>query len=231
VEALALVDSGQEFDLVLSALLMTEIDGLTLLQRIKERHPEMPLIFVTAINDRSVMEEATRRGAYDYLLKPFERVQLLAAVFQALAEHQRAKSQIAQNELRLPPQNSHNRVEGFVAAILLAALLLWLGPEGWRALDTLGWIPHARDTEVHFDGQWLVGEYRLCWSRNGISDLDCPKSDDVEANLKAGFWNPTAHTLPVTYWGRVDRPTGIGAAEVRWRCQREESLLTCKATN
>lgn len=84
VEALALLDSGEEFDLVLSDLMMAEMDGIALLERTKERFPSMPVVMVTAVHDIQVALQALRNGAYDYLLKPFEREQLLATVRRAL---------------------------------------------------------------------------------------------------------------------------------------------------
>ena len=72
-EALALLESGDEFDLVLSALMMPEMDGIALLERIKDKYPNMPVVIVTAVNDIQVALQALRNGAYHYLLKPFER--------------------------------------------------------------------------------------------------------------------------------------------------------------
>ncbi len=89
-EALALLDSGEEFELVLSDLMMAELDGIGLLERTKERYPDMPVVMVTAVHDISVALAAIRNGAYDYLLKPFEREQLLATARRAL-ENRRLK--------------------------------------------------------------------------------------------------------------------------------------------
>jgi len=89
-EALSILESGEEFDLVLSDLMMAEMDGIALLERSKERFPDVPVVMVTAVHDLSVALQALRNGAYDYLLKPFEREQLLATVRRAL-EHRRLK--------------------------------------------------------------------------------------------------------------------------------------------
>jgi len=89
-EALSILDSGEEFDLVLSDLMMAEMDGIALLERSKERFPDLPVVMVTAVHDLSIALQALRNGAYDYLLKPFERDQLLATVRRAL-EHRRLK--------------------------------------------------------------------------------------------------------------------------------------------
>src|SRR3989475_6740003 len=90
MEALALLDSGEEFELMLSALMMANLDGIGLLEKTKERFPDMPVVMVTAVHDISVALAALRNGAYDYLLKPFEREQLLATVRRAL-ENRRLK--------------------------------------------------------------------------------------------------------------------------------------------
>jgi len=90
VEALALLDSGEEFELMLSDLMMAELDGIGLLERTKERYPDMPVVMVTAVHDISVALAAIRNGAYDYLCKPFEREQLLATARRAL-ENRRLK--------------------------------------------------------------------------------------------------------------------------------------------
>src|SRR6266567_6544031 len=84
MEALALLDSGEEFELMLSDLMMANLYGIGLLEKTKERSPDMPVVMVTAVHDISVALAALRNGAYDYLLKPFEREQLLATVRRAL---------------------------------------------------------------------------------------------------------------------------------------------------
>jgi putative nucleotidyltransferase with HDIG domain len=90
LEALAMLNSGEEFELMLSDLMMAELDGIGLLERTKEKFPDMPVVMVTAVHDISVALAAIRNGAYDYLLKPFEREQLLATVRRAL-ENRRLK--------------------------------------------------------------------------------------------------------------------------------------------
>ncbi|HYX69389.1 MAG TPA: HD domain-containing phosphohydrolase [Terriglobales bacterium] len=90
IEALAVLEAQGEFELMLSDLMMAELDGIGLLERSKERFPDMPVVMVTAVHDISVALAAIRNGAYDYLLKPFEREQLMATVRRAL-ENRRLK--------------------------------------------------------------------------------------------------------------------------------------------
>ena len=91
-EALALLESGEEFELILTDLMMGGMDGIALLERTKEKYPDVPVVMVTAVHDISVALAAIRNGAYDYLLKPFEREQLLAIVRRAL-ENRRLKTE------------------------------------------------------------------------------------------------------------------------------------------
>src|SRR5258708_14522068 len=75
-------------DLVLSDMIMPEMDGIKLLEWMRQYDPEVPVIMVTAIHDISTALEAIRRGAYDYILKPFEKHALFAGVGRAL-QHRR----------------------------------------------------------------------------------------------------------------------------------------------
>jgi putative nucleotidyltransferase with HDIG domain len=90
MQALAVLNSSEVFELMLSDLMMADLDGIGLLERTKEKYPDMPVVMVTAVHDISVALQALRNGAYDYLLKPFEREQLLATVSRAL-ENRRLK--------------------------------------------------------------------------------------------------------------------------------------------
>ena len=77
------------FDLVLTDIVMQDGNGIVLLERIRSMQPNLPVVMVSAIHDISVAIDSMRRGAYDYLLKPFEREHLLTTVLRAL-EHRQA---------------------------------------------------------------------------------------------------------------------------------------------
>lgn len=87
-------------DLVLSDIVMPEMDGLRLLEQVQTSDRSVPVIMVTALHDITTAIEAIRRGAYDYLLKPFEKDQLYMSVRRAL-EHRRlvTENRRYQNEL------------------------------------------------------------------------------------------------------------------------------------
>ena len=87
-EALERLDQDANYSLVLSDIMMPGTDGLALLDRISTDHPELPVIMFSAVRDIHVATSAFRRGAFDYLIKPFERLQLENVVARA-AEHRR----------------------------------------------------------------------------------------------------------------------------------------------
>jgi putative nucleotidyltransferase with HDIG domain len=91
-QALASLKEDNSYDLVMSDIMMPGIDGLSLLDRISVDHPGMPVVMVTAVHDIHVATNAFRRGAVDYLLKPFEREQLFSVVRRAV-EHGRLRRQ------------------------------------------------------------------------------------------------------------------------------------------
>ena len=79
-----MLDSGEEFALILSDLMMAEMDGDILLERAKEQISRHAGDHGYGGHDISVALSAIRNGAYDYLLKPFERDQLLKTAKRAL---------------------------------------------------------------------------------------------------------------------------------------------------
>nr|WP_256358135.1 fused response regulator/phosphatase [Bacillus sp. sid0103] len=69
-------------DLILMDLMMPEIDGMEACRTIlkDERYADLPIIFVTAMGDSNKMAEAMDAGALDYVLKPINKVELLARI-------------------------------------------------------------------------------------------------------------------------------------------------------
>ena len=90
LEALAVLDSGEEFELLLCNWMMPNLDGMGLLERIQGRFPNMLFILESSSRDFALFRVALQMGAYDYLTKPFEREQLLFLVSRAL-EYRRLK--------------------------------------------------------------------------------------------------------------------------------------------
>ena len=73
-------------DVVVTDLRMPEVDGFTLLDRIRETHPEVQVIVMTAYGAIDSAVESIRRGAFHYLTKPFKLDELVIFVQRALAD-------------------------------------------------------------------------------------------------------------------------------------------------
>jgi two-component system, NtrC family, response regulator HydG len=82
-EALELLGEGP-VDMVVSDVRMPGQDGLFLLRRARERWPALPFLLVTAFADVRGAVDALKLGAVDYLAKPVDLDELLAAVHDAL---------------------------------------------------------------------------------------------------------------------------------------------------
>lgn len=77
--ALAILQK-QSFNLVATDLKMAPMDGLQLLGEIRARHPQLPVLLMTAFGDVDKAVSAMRGGACDFLMKPFEPKVLLEYV-------------------------------------------------------------------------------------------------------------------------------------------------------
>ncbi|MCU0578267.1 MAG: sigma-54 dependent transcriptional regulator [Desulfobacterota bacterium] len=71
-------------DLVLTDMKMPGMSGLELLERVKQKDPQMPVIMMTAFGTVEKAVEAMRKGAYDYITKPFDNEILKKTVATAL---------------------------------------------------------------------------------------------------------------------------------------------------
>jgi nitrogen regulation protein NR(I) len=70
-------------DVVVTDLVMPKMDGLTLLRRATARHPDVPVIVITAHGRIDSAVEAMKAGAFDFLAKPFEHAELKAIIAKA----------------------------------------------------------------------------------------------------------------------------------------------------
>ncbi len=127
-------------DLVLSDMIMPEMDGIKLLDWLRVTDHEVPVIMVTAIHDISTALEAIRRGAYDYILKPFEKDQLFMSVRRAL-QHRR---------LVLENRNYQRNLEELVEerTAQLSGALTQLEQSYDYTLEALGSALDLRDAET-----------------------------------------------------------------------------------
>lgn len=104
-----------EIDLILLDIMMPEIDGLEVCRRLQneEKFKDIPIIFVTALEDANKLAEALDIGAMDYITKPINKVELLARMRVALRlktelNWHKEQEENLRNELDLATQVQRN---------------------------------------------------------------------------------------------------------------------------
>ena len=94
------------FDLMISDIRMSPVNGLQLLQKAHDNYPKMAVLMLTAYGSVETAIEALKLGAFDYVTKPFKVDELLITVERALEynkalnENVTLKAQINDSELR-----------------------------------------------------------------------------------------------------------------------------------
>ena len=91
--------SERDYDLVLLDVMLPGLDGFSVIQRIQS--DKTPVIFLTAVQDVADKVRGLRLGAEDYIVKPFEAVELLARVEGVLRRTNRGKTQMPRHSLLL----------------------------------------------------------------------------------------------------------------------------------
>jgi DNA-binding NtrC family response regulator len=110
-EALRRVDEGG-CDVLVLDIMMPNIDGLQVLQHVKERHPEIDVIMMTGLSQIQTAVQAMKLGAFDYLPKPFDPDELQLVVDRAL-ERQRL---LRENRALKSEAGARYRFENIVGA-------------------------------------------------------------------------------------------------------------------
>ena len=82
----------QDFDVVVLDLKMEDMDGIEVLKVIKRMVPDLPVIFLTGHGSQTAAKEGIQAGAFDFLTKPCELVELMEKIREA-HEHQQKHSE------------------------------------------------------------------------------------------------------------------------------------------
>ena len=181
VEALTIVEATQDIDLVVTDINMPRMDGLSLLQKLQENEEKLSTIIVSAYGDMSNIRTAMNRGAFDFLTKPIDfldlettiaktirHVEVLREARRRLAEAERAHASLS----RYFSPNLAERLASDTGAVDLGGqrreiATLFTDIESFsaggdartrRAWATAQRLPHGYD------------RYRVCARRNGSKD-------------------------------------------------------------
>ena len=80
------VIESSSIDIVLTDLMMPEMDGLEFLKIIKDKYPKIPVIMITGYATINTALQAMQLGAFDYVAKPFSPRKLLAKIEEAVSQ-------------------------------------------------------------------------------------------------------------------------------------------------
>ena len=79
---------AHDYDAIVSDIKMPGMDGLALLEKIRELRPETPALLITGHGEHHLAIQALRGGAYDFIQKPIDREYVVAALQRAIQTHQ-----------------------------------------------------------------------------------------------------------------------------------------------
>jgi diguanylate cyclase (GGDEF)-like protein len=182
-------------DLIIMDIVMPEIDGIEACRRIKEdnRFEDIPIIMITALADKGILQLAFDAGAIDYIIKPVDKLELIARV---------------RSSLRLKDEMENRRErerELIVMSRELAAANQVL--QRLSLLDGLTGIPNRRRFDELFANEWK----RAMRSKRPLSlvmiDIDYFKSFNDHYGHLAG--DDCLKRVALAMKGILKRPTDL----------------------
>jgi DNA-binding NtrC family response regulator len=99
-------------DVMLLDLMMPAMSGMDVLARVKQRHPEIEVIMMTAFGDVDTAVKAVRAGAYDFLTKPFTSPDTVYLTLEKATEHRRLLDRTRDLERRLEQHEKFGELVG-----------------------------------------------------------------------------------------------------------------------
>lgn len=115
----------EDFDIIVTDLVMPGIDGTQLVQRIKERRADQEIVMVTGVVDVKTAVAAMKQGATDYILKPFDRKGLAASLEKILKRrrlHDEHARLMAENLEYMGVLSLYERAAGLFSTLALEPL-------------------------------------------------------------------------------------------------------------
>ena len=164
-EALKMVRAGK-FDLVLLDVMMPDLDGFSVCEglRADDATRDIPVIFLTALDDTFDKVRAFSAGAVDFITKPFRSEELLARVGTHLALRQARRSLEEQNARLREEIEAHNRSKGTIECLVEEIRsshdfgdILGESPALTRLLEQVGLVA-ATDSTVLILGETGTGK-------------------------------------------------------------------------
>ncbi len=173
------IEDGQQPDVVLADLMMPEINGIELLERLRKRRLHVPVIIMTAHSSVQTAVEAMRRGAFHYLQKPVNLEEMRMLLKKAIGRNERTSV--------LPPSP-----KGEAAAYPIEGILGESEPIR-RVRQTIEMLRDVPGTIVLIRGETGTGKNLVartihansCYSSGRFVEINCAALPDnlLEAEL------------------------------------------------
>lgn len=110
-DAIDRLERGEVFDLVLTDLMMPQVDGLGVLEAVKDRAPDTQVLVMTAFATTDTAIDAMKKGAFDYVQKPF-KVDEIKVVIEKALDQRRLLEENRQLRAQVHKQYSFHNIIG-----------------------------------------------------------------------------------------------------------------------
>ena len=144
IEALEVLNSDPDIDMVVSDINMPRMDGLTLLSQIAELNPDLRAVIVSAYGDMKNIRTAMNRGAFDFVTKPLDFDDLQVTIERTLENMKAWKEALASRDKLVSLQRELD-----VASQMQQSILPTLFPKG-DEFETFGSMEPARNVGGDF---------------------------------------------------------------------------------
>ena len=118
VEAVNVLNSDEEIDMVISDINMPQMDGLTLLEQISEINPNIRSIIISAYGDMKNIRTAMNRGAFDFVTKPLDFGDLRVTIDRTLSYLEEWREALDSRDKLVALQNELDVASGIQKSIL-----------------------------------------------------------------------------------------------------------------
>ena|SRR5947209_1675680 len=206
-EALSRLDS-ERFDVVLTDISMSGMSGLELLGHVRQRWPETTVIIVSGIRDKEYYEGLVKMGAFEYLVKPFELLDVFQSVERAMKLHG-GSAEEQPTATHHPPEQAGKKDE---PSEVFSSIQL---DKVFSLADLLEMVQRSR----------MNGYVCLCWDEATVEEARGTSRFNDEAGNFDEAINHRAATIYLRDGLMIDATIADSESDPCWR-DAEQSLVT-----
>ena len=186
--------SGSHVDLVVLDIMLPDMDGFEVLRRLRERDPELPVLFLTARDDIKDKIQGLTVGGDDYITKPFSLEEVVARIRAVLrrthpVEGEAAILQYADLQLNEDSYEVHRAGQPVELSPTEFKLLRYLMINSERVVSKMQILDHVWD--YNWDGEISIVESYISYLRRKI---DSPDNLGITDPTEAAALTPLIHT-------------------------------------